>query len=140
MKQAIREAEIAFKLGEIPVGAVVAKDGIILGRGHNTREANKDISGHAEINAMKEAAKALGSWDLSGCAIYVTLEPCPMCAGAVLQSRIRTLAYGQDDPQEGGLSKYHLFDANNGATLVYAGLLKEECAALLSQFFSELRK
>ena len=140
MKEAIAEARIAFDMGEIPVGAVVVKDNEIIGRGHNTREKDSDISGHAEINALKDASKHLGSWDLSGCTIYVTLEPCAMCAGAILQSRLRTLVYGQEDPMEGGLSKYRLFEHGNASTLVEGGLLREECAALLSGFFKNLRK
>ena len=139
MKEALAEARLAFDAGEIPVGAVVVKEGAIIGRGHNTREADSDISGHAEINAMKEAGKALGNWDLSGCSIYVTLEPCPMCASAIMQSRIRTIVYGEDDPQEGGLSKYRLLDYGNANTLVSAGLLREECRALLDSFFEKLR-
>ena len=140
MKEAIAEARIAFDMGEIPVGAVVVKDNEIIGRGHNTREKDSDISGHAEINALKDASKHLDSWDLSGCTIYVTLEPCAMCAGAILQSRLRTLVYGQEDPMEGGLSKYHLFEHGNASTLVEGGLLREECAALLSTFFKNLRQ
>lgn len=140
MKEALAEAERCFQMGEVPIGAVVVKDGEIIGRGHNTRERDHDISGHAEINAMKEAAARLGSWNLSGCTLYVTLEPCSMCTGAILQSRIRTLVYGLEDPEEGGLSKYHLFEYGNASTLVEGGLLKEECAALLREFFERLRK
>ena len=139
MKEALAEARLAFDAGEIPVGAIVAKDGVIIGRGHNTREADLDISGHAEINAMKEAAKTLGSWDLSGCQIYVTLEPCPMCTGAIMQSRLRTIVYGEDDPKEGGITKYHLLDHGNANTLVCPGLLAEECRELLDSFFEKLR-
>ena len=140
MKEALAEARVAFELGEIPVGALVTKNGEIIGRGHNTRERDDDISGHAEINALKDAAKRLGNWDLSGCNIYVTLEPCPMCAGAIMQARIRTLVYGQADPKEGGLSKYRLFDQGNATTLVCPGVLEEECAKILEEFFANLRK
>ena len=139
MKEALAEARLAFDAGEIPVGAVVVKGGVVVGRGHNTREADLDISGHAEINALRDAARELGTWDLSGCVIYVTLEPCPMCAGAILQSRIRTLVYGEDDPAEGGLTKYRLFDYGNASTLVCPGLLREECRELLDSFFEKLR-
>ncbi len=140
MNEALTEARLAFDAGEIPVGAIVVKGDKIIGRGHNTREADKDISGHAEINAIKQAEKNLGTWDLSGCAIYVTLEPCPMCAGAIMQSRLRTIVYGEDDPQEGGLTKYHLLDHGNANTLVCPGVLRKECRALLDEFFAKLRK
>ena len=140
MNEALAEARIAFELGEIPVGAVVVKNGEILGRGHNTRERDDDISGHAEINALKDAAKHLGNWDLSGCSIYVTLEPCPMCMGAIIQARIRSVVYGQSDPKEGGLSKYHLLDHGNASTLVCSGILEDECAKILEEFFAGLRK
>ena len=136
----IELAQVAYDNDDIPVGAIVVKDGEIIGRGHNTREKDSDISGHAEINALRDASKHLGSWDLSGCTIYVTLEPCAMCAGAILQSRLRTLVYGQEDLMEGGLSKYRLFEHGNASTLVEGGLLREECAALLSDFFKNLRK
>ena len=139
MKEALAEARLAFDAGEIPVGAIVVKNGTIVGRGHNTREMDSDISGHAEINALKEAGRNLGTWDLSECSIYVTLEPCPMCTGAIMQSRIRTIVYGEDDPQEGGLSKYRLLDYGNANTLVSSGLLREECRALLDSFFEKLR-
>lgn len=140
MKEALAEARIAFDMGEIPVGAVVTKNGEIIGRGHNTREQDDDVSGHAEINALKDAAKHLGNWDLTGCNIYVTLEPCPMCTGAIMQARIRTIIYGQSDPKDGGLSKYHLFDQGNATTLVCPGVLEAECAELLDKFFAKLRK
>ncbi len=139
MQEALKEARRAFDLGEIPVGAVVVKEGAVIGRGHNTREGENDIAGHAEINALKDAAKTLGNWDLSGCSIYVTLEPCPMCTGAIMQARIRSIVYGQDDPQEGGLTKYHLLDSSNAATLVCPGVLQEECARILADFFQKLR-
>ncbi len=139
MQEALKEARLAFDAGEIPVGAVVVKDGKIVGRGRNTRETDADISGHAEINALKDAGKNLGTWDLAGCAIYVTLEPCPMCTGAIMQARIRTIVYGEDDPQEGGLSKYRLLDHGNASTLVYPGVLKAESRAILDSFFEKLR-
>lgn len=140
MKEALAEARLAFDAGEIPVGAVIVKDGEIIGRGHNTREAELDIAGHAEIAAMKDAAKTLGKWDLSGCSIYVTLEPCPMCMGAIMQSRLRTIVYGEDDPQEGGITKYRLLDHGNANTLVSPGLLRKQCRELLDEFFEKLRK
>ncbi len=138
MNVAIEEAKIALSEGEVPVGAVIVKDGKIIAQAHNTRETDLDISGHAEINAMRLAAKALGKWTLDGCAIYVTLEPCVMCAGALLQSRISTIVYGADDPQFGGVSQNgNLFDQSKA--LVYRGVMKEECAELLNRFFRSKR-
>ena len=138
MNVAIEEAKIALSEGEVPVGAVIVKDGKIIARAHNTRETDLDISGHAEINAMRLAAKALGKWMLDGCAIYVTLEPCVMCGGALLQSRISTIVYGADDPQFGGVSQNgNLFDQSKA--LVYRGVMKEECAELLNRFFRSKR-
>ena len=138
MNVAIEEAKIALSEGEVPVGAVIVKDGKIIARAHNTRETDLDISGHAEINAMRLAAKALGKWTLDGCAIYVTLEPCIMCGGALLQSRISTIVYGADDPQFGGVSQNgNLFDQSKA--LVYRGVMKEECAELLNRFFRDKR-
>ncbi len=138
MNVAIEEAKIALSEGEVPVGAVIVKDGKIIAQAHNTRETDLDISGHAEINAMRLAAKALGKWTLDGCAIYVTLEPCIMCGGALLQSRISTIVYGADDPQFGGVSQNgNLFDQSKA--LVYRGVMKEECAELLNRFFRDKR-
>ena len=138
MNVAIEEAKIALSEGEVPVGAVIVKDGKIIAQAHNTRETDLDISGHAEINAMRLAAKALGKWTLDGCAIYVTLEPCVMCGGALLQSRISTIVYGADDPQFGGVSQNgNLFDQSKA--LVYRGVMKEECAELLNRFFRSKR-
>jgi len=138
MKVAIEEAKIALSEGEVPVGAVIVKDGKIIAQAHNTRETDLDISGHAEINAMRLAAKALGKWTLDGCAIYVTLEPCVMCGGALLQSRISTIVYGADDPQFGGVSQNgNLFDQSKA--LVYRGVMKEECTELLNRFFRDKR-
>lgn len=134
MEEALKEACLAFDEGEVPVGAVVVKNGKIIGRGHNTRETDLDIAGHAEINAMREAAKALKRWTLSGCDIYVTLEPCQMCGAAILQSRISTIVYGADDPEYGAFSQPKgIFDQCK--PLVYRGVMKEECEELLMQFF-----
>ncbi|MDD2504280.1 MAG: nucleoside deaminase, partial [Clostridia bacterium] len=101
MQEALVEAQKAYVFDEVPIGAVVVKDGKIIGRGHNLRERVKDPTLHAEIIAIKQAAKALGSWRLSDCDLYVTIEPCPMCAGAVLQARIRQLIFGARDPKAG---------------------------------------
>ena len=143
MDMALEEAEAALKEGEVPVGAVIVKDGRVLSRGHNHKESTHDISSHAEIEAIREAGKALGDWDLKGCTLFVTLEPCLMCAGAIEQSRISTLVYGADDPQEGAItSKRFVFDASgkSNSPLIYRGVEKDRCQALLQDFFYARRK
>ena len=143
MEIALEEARKALEEGEVPVGAVVVKDGKIIARGHNHRESTHDISSHAEIEALKAAGRALGTWDLKGCALYVTLEPCLMCAGAIEQSRVSTLVYGADDPQEGAItSKRFIFDSSEKANgpLIYRGVEKDRCQALLKDFFYARRK
>lgn len=143
MEIALEEARKALEEGEVPVGAVVVKDGKIIARGHNHRESTHDISSHAEIEALKAAGQILGTWDLKGCALYVTLEPCLMCAGAIEQSRVSTLVYGADDPQEGAItSKRFIFDSREKANgpLIYRGVEKDRCQALLKDFFYARRK
>lgn len=138
MDEALKEARIALEEGEVPVGAVLVKDGRIIARGRNHREQRLDISSHAEIEALKAGAQALGTWDLSSCTLVVTLEPCLMCAGAIEQARISTLIYGADDPQEGAVtSKRAIFDdAEHGKRiLIYRGIKKADCEALLRGFF-----
>lgn len=140
MKEALLEAEKAFALGEVPVGAVIVKDGKIIGRGHNTRETENDISGHAEINAIKEAEKVLGKWSLEHCSLYVTLEPCVMCGGAIRQSRLSTIIFGAKDEEEGAVvSKYHVFDGDNGLQNVHYGVLEKECSDIIKSFFAKRR-
>ena len=142
MRAAIVEAQSAMKNGEAPIGAVVVYKNEIIGRGANTRETTNAISGHAEINALEAAAKHIGGWQLDGCDIYVTLEPCPMCAGAILQSRIRNLYFGARDEKAGAcgavtdLFRPGLF---NHDTVVFGGVLEDECRALLREFFGKLR-
>ena len=141
MEEALAEAKLALKAGEVPVGAIIVKDGVLIGRGHNTREENKEIHGHAEINAILDAEKNLGTWQLDGCRLYVTLEPCLMCAGAIAQARIASVFFGAKDEQEGAyFSAYHVGDPKNANPLIYPGLLKEECEELLNCFFDKLRK
>ena len=142
MLEALVEAELADQEGEVPVGAVVVKDGQIIGRGHNTRETDKDIAGHAEIMAMKDAAQTLGRWALDGCALYVTLEPCLMCAGAIKQARIRSLHYGAKDERYGAETAYHLFSNKDAypCPLVYAGEQEAKSGSLLNAFFAKQRK
>ncbi len=140
MRRALELAQTALAEGEIPVGAVVVKDGTIIGEGRNTREGFLDPAGHAEINALRAAAQTLKSWRLSGCTIYVTLEPCCMCAAAIVQSRIKHVIFGAYDRQAGGCgSLYRLTEdpAFNHFTPADGGLLAEEAQALIN---SALRK
>lgn len=142
MDQAIELAKEAAKEGEVPVGAVVVIDGRIVGRGRNRREAGKNALAHAEIEAINEACKTLGGWRLWQCDMYVTLEPCPMCTGAIINSRIKRLVYGASDSKAGSCgSVVNLFSLPyNHKPEVVSGLKQEECAALLSDFFKRLRK
>lgn len=137
---ALEEAKKAKEEGEVPVGAVVVFEGRVIARAHNRRENDLDISGHAEILALKEAARVLKRWTLEGCRLVVTLEPCPMCAGAILQSRISSLCFGAKDAKEGAIvSSYYLFDKKKGAPLVSFGTLEEQCSSLLKDFFRARR-
>lgn len=142
MDQAIELAKEAAKEGEVPVGAVVVIDGRIVGRGRNRRETGKNALAHAEIEAINEACKTLGGWRLWQCDMYVTLEPCPMCTGAIINSRIKRLVYGASDSKAGSCgSVVNLFSLPyNHKPEVVSGLKQEECAALLSDFFKNLRK
>ena len=136
MRIALEEAETALREGEIPVGAVIAKDGEVVARAHNTREQLSDPSGHAEINALRLAAQRMGTWRLTGCTIYVTLEPCCMCAAAVMQSRLKRVIFGAYDRQAGGCgSLYRLTEdpAFNHFAPADGGLMEKECAALISR-------
>ncbi len=141
MKAALKLAHKAADEGEVPVGAVVVCDGKIVGRGRNRRETKKNALCHAEIEAINKACKKLGGWRLHRCDLYVTLEPCPMCTGAIINSRIKTLYYGAPDPKAGSCGTLtNLFDiAYNHKPEVVAGLLEEECAETLRTFFRELR-
>lgn len=142
MDQAIELAKEAAKEGEVPVGAVVVIDGRIVGSGRNRRETDKNALAHAEIEAINEACKTLGGWRLWQCDMYVTLEPCPMCTGAIINSRIKRLVYGASDSKAGSCgSIVNLFSLPyNHKPEVISGLKQEECAALLSDFFKRLRK
>ena len=141
MKAALKLAKKAAEEGEVPVGAVVVCDGKIVGRGRNRRETRKNALCHAEIEAIGKACKKLGGWRLHRCDLYVTLEPCPMCTGAIINSRIKTLCYGAPDPKAGSCGTLvNLFDiAYNHKPEVVAGLLEEECEEMLRAFFRELR-
>jgi len=141
MGQAIALAQQAADEGEVPVGAVVVKDGKIVGRGRNRRELAKNALAHAELEAINDACKTLGGWRLFACDLYVTLEPCPMCAGAIINSRIKRLVYGADDPKAGSAgSVINLFDLPyNHRPQIESGVLKEECSKILTDFFKSLR-
>ena len=143
MKKAIELAKEAAEDGEAPVGAVIVDlGGEIIATGRNRREAKKSATAHAEIEAIEQACKTLGDWRLSSCTLYVTLEPCPMCAGAIIMSRIDNLFYGAKEDLTGSCgSIINLFMEPYGAkTKVIGGILDEECAALLKSFFKKLRK
>ena len=141
MRLAIEQAHIAAALGEIPVGAVVVKDGQVIGRGYNRREVDSSATAHAEVLAIEDACKALGTWRLTDCDLYVTLEPCPMCAGAIINSRIRRVVYGVKDEKAGCCGSVADFFAMpfNHTPLSRSGILAEECRALLTDFFQQLR-
>ena len=141
MAEALRLAETAAAEGEVPIGCVVVKDDRIVGRGRNRREKGKTALGHAELDAIAEACRNLGGWRLWQCRLYVTLEPCPMCAGAIINARIPVVIYGTEDPKAGSVaSKVRMFDLGfNHRPEVISGVLKEESAALLQAFFRDLR-
>ncbi len=140
MQEALLEAQKAFDQNEVPVGAIVVKDGTIIGRGHNTKEQNQSVTGHAEINAIQDAALHLKSWRLDDCAIYVTLEPCAMCAGAIMQSHIKTVYYGAKEPKYGAhVSTAHVFDSASYPMDVFSGLQEKEAERLLKTFFQTIR-
>lgn len=143
MKEAIQEARRAQEIGEVPIGAVVVKGDRIVGRGHNLRETDQDPTLHAEMVAIRQAANQLGSWRLNDCSLYVTLEPCPMCAGAILLSRIKRVVYGAMDPKggcAGSLMNLLQDERFNHQSEVVDGWMRDECSALLSDFFRELRR
>jgi len=142
MREAMREAEQAEARGEVPVGAVAVLGDQIIGRGHNLRETSRDPSAHAELIAMRAAAAYLSSWRLVGVQLYVTLEPCPMCAGAIVNARVARVVYGADDPKAGAVrSLYKLLEDSrlNHRPEVVPGVLAEDCAAQLRAFFATVR-
>lgn len=140
---ALDEARAALATGDVPVGAVVlGPDGSVIARGHNVREADQDPTGHAEIVAMRDAADALGTWRLDGCTLVVTLEPCTMCAGAIVGARIERLVYGATDEKAGAVGS--LWDVVRDRRLnhrpeVIAGVQRDDCAAMLTAFFKDQR-
>ena len=142
MRAALELAREAAEMGEVPVGCVVFDEaGEIIGRGRNRCEELSDACAHAETEAIRAACAARGSWNLSGCGLAVTLEPCPMCAGAIINARLSTVVYGAREARSGSVgSVINLFEENYGhRPRVYGGVLREECAAVLSEFFRHLR-
>ena len=143
MNKAYKEALKAYKKEEVPIGAVIVKDGEVIARAHNERELKQDATLHAEITAIKKACKKLGSWRLNDCDIYITLEPCTMCAGALIQSRIRTVYIGTHDPKAGAagsvINVFNVKEFNHKVEVVY-GIMEKDCSEILKIFFRELRK
>lgn len=143
MKEALAMAEKAGSMGEVPIGAVVVKDDAIVGKGHNWRETWHDPTAHAELIAIREASRVLGGWRLEGCSLYVTLEPCPMCAGAIMLARLDAVYYGAADPKGGAVeSKLHTFQPGlwNHDPNFHGGILADECGMILKDFFRGLRR
>ena len=143
MKEAIRQAKKARALEEVPIGCVIVCNGQIIARGYNRRHTDKNTLSHAELNAIKKASKKLGDWRLEGCTMYVTLEPCQMCAGALMQSRIDRVVIGSMNPKAGcagSVLNLLEMDGFNHKVEVIRGVLQEECSIMLSDFFRELRE
>ena len=144
MRRALELAEQALSIGEVPVGAVIVRrsDGLVIGEGYNRRETARHALAHAEIIAIDAACRRLGGWRLPACALFVTLEPCPMCSGAIVQARIDEVYYGADDPKGGAVHSAGRVLAlpNHFHPEVTGGILREECSGILSAFFRELRQ
>ncbi|MCF7849395.1 MAG: tRNA adenosine(34) deaminase TadA [Kiritimatiellales bacterium] len=143
MRMALRQAQLAAEAGEVPCGAVIVKDGAVIGKAHNQTELLKDPTAHAEILAITQATQAVGNWRLNGAVMYVTKEPCPMCAGALVLARIEKVVWGMTDPVRGGaVSKFNILnDADlNHRVEVQTGLMEDECKAVMQDFFLELRR
>ncbi len=143
MGKALAEARKAGKLAEVPIGAVLVKDNAIIGRGFNQREGKKDPTDHAEMIAIRQAARRLDAWRLVGSTLYVTLEPCPMCMGAILLGRIERLVFGCFDPKGGAAGSLYNLTSDprfNHQVVTTSGVRGEECSAILSEFFRELRR
>lgn len=141
MRLALEQAEIGLNLGEVPVGCVIIKDNTVVGKGYNTRESERNALGHAEIMAIDSACKNLKSWRLSNCVLYVTLEPCPMCMGAIINSRIEKVVFGAKDEKAGCCgSVIQLSECGfNHRPKIVSSVCKDECTTLLSDFFKKLR-
>ena len=142
MREALRQAKKAYRLMEVPIGCVIVHDGEIIARGYNRRNTDKCTLSHAELNAIRKAAKKLGDWRIEECTMYVTLEPCPMCAGAIVQARIPRCVIGCMNPKAGcagSVMNLLQTDGFNHQTDITTGVLEEECSGMLKQFFRELR-
>jgi tRNA(adenine34) deaminase len=141
MAAALVQARKALRFDESPIGCVIVRDGIIIARGYNLRETRQDVTLHAELTAIRKACRKLSSWRLEDCDLYVTLEPCYMCAGAIIQARIRHVYFGAADAKAGAvISQNHLFDLDHNHHVQYTGgLLATECSGLIADFFRELR-
>lgn len=143
MKEALMEAQKAYDINEVPIGAVIVRNGEIVGRGYNQKETMKDATLHAEISAIKDACRNLGGWRLTGCTMYVTLEPCPMCAGALVNSRVEKLVIGARDLKTGACgSVLNIVQAErlNHHVDVQFGVMEEDCSKILKDFFRSLRR
>lgn len=143
MREAIRQAKKAYALGEVPIGCVIVYEDKIIGRGYNRRTIDKNVLAHAEISAIKKACKKMGDWRLEGCTMYVTLEPCQMCSGAIVQSRMKKVVIGCMNPKAGCagsiLNLLQMEEFNHQAELAI-GILGEECSQMMKHFFQELRE
>jgi len=143
MRLALEEARLAASSGDVPVGAVIVRDGAVIGRGRNRREQDNDPTAHAEVMAIRQAAAAVGAWRLTGCTLYVTIEPCPMCAGALVLARIDRLVYGAADPKTGAAgSLWNIVQDRrlNHRLEITAGVLEPECRDLIRSFFQQRRE
>ena len=142
MKEALKQAKKAYELGEVPIGCVIVYEGKIIGRGYNRRNTDKNTLAHAEITAINKASRKMGDWRLEGCTLYVTLEPCQMCSGAIIQSRIETVVMGCMNPKAGCggsiLNILEMMEFNHQAKVI-RGVMEEECKGILQTFFKELR-
>jgi tRNA(adenine34) deaminase len=143
MQEALREAEVAWSKGEVPIGCVIVRDGEVIARGHNLRETLNDPTAHAEIIAIRSAGQVLDDWRMIGCTLYVTIEPCPMCAGALVQSRIEHLVFGATDPKAWADRSLREIVQNPGLNHrmeVTEGILASECSQIMKEFFRAKRK
>ena len=143
MKLALKEAQKAADENEVPIGCVIVKNNKVISRGHNRREKKNDVTSHAEIEAIRKAEKALGDWQLVDCELYVTIEPCLMCIGAIAQSRIKNVFYGSEDPKGGAaISLLNISELKglNHYPHIEGGILKEECSKIVKEFFTNKRK
>lgn len=143
MRLALEEAARAIDVDEVPIGAVIVKNDVVIAKAYNLRETHKDPTAHAEIVAIKRASEALESWRLIDCDLYVTIEPCPMCAGAIVQSRIRRLVYGASDPKAGACGSVMDVIGNpllNHRVEVFSGVLEDECSSIIRDYFRQKRK